>query len=259
LTQTENRNLILEGVHNFRDYGGYQTSFGAVIPCGKLFRSGHLSNASLNDIDRLSAIALGVIVDLRSDLERKSDPTPDRLTTNAQIGFIPDTHGETPHLSSTFQGLTGRDEAIKGMNGIYAMLPFNPVNQRSFALHMTSLAHCHTPSLVHCFAGKDRTGITVALFHHLMGVTSDDVFHDYILTNAAGDERMHTGIAALRAKHRLKVSDEVLQEVMSVRPEYLDTAFSQMVSRYGSVDDYIRAGLGLSEEIIGVLRRNYST
>lgn len=258
MTQAEKRSLPFDGIHNFRDYGGYRTRSGAVIPRGRLFRSGHLSGASQGDIDQLSAITLNTIVDLRSDLERQSDPTPDRLAKDTHIGFIPDTHGETPHLSSTFQGLTNSEEAVKGMNDIYAMLPFNPINQRSFALHLTSLANCQTASLVHCFAGKDRTGITVALFHHLMGVSADDIFEDYLLTNAAGDERLHTGMATLRAKYDLDVSDEVLQEVMLVRPEYLATAFSQMVSRYGSIDAYIAAGLQLPENIIADLRLNYS-
>jgi protein-tyrosine phosphatase len=79
-----------------------------------------------------------------------------------------------------------------------------------------------------------------------------------MLTNAAGDNRMNDGIAALRAKYDLDLSDEVLEEVMLVRPEYLATAFAQMTSRFGSIEDYIVNGLGVSPDNIRQLRAEYS-
>ncbi|WP_300037244.1 tyrosine-protein phosphatase [Sphingorhabdus sp.] len=255
---TESRVLPLGGIHNFRDYGGYRTLSGAVIPRGRLFRSGHLSYATKSDIDRLSAIELDLIVDLRSDVERRTDPSLVGPVAGGILAFIPDAHGETPHLSSTFLGLSTRQEAINGMKEIYSSLPFNPANQLSFGLYLNSLAECQSASLVHCFAGKDRTGLTVALFHQLMGVSENDIYQDYMLTNAAGDNRMNDGIAALRAKYDLDLSDEVLEEVMLVRPEYLATAFAQMSSRFGSIEDYIVNGLGVSPGNIRQLRAEYS-
>jgi protein tyrosine/serine phosphatase len=161
-------------------------------------------------------------------------------------------------LSSTFLGLSTRQEAINGLKEIYSSLPFNPANQLSFGLYLNSVAECQSASLVHCFAGKDRTGLTVALFHQLMGVSENDIYQDYMLTNAAGDNRMNDGIAALRAKYDLDLSDEVLEEVMLVRPEYLATAFAQMSSRFGSIEDYIVNGLGVSPDNIRQLRAEYS-
>jgi protein tyrosine/serine phosphatase len=255
---TESRVLPLGGIHNFRDYGGYRTLSGAVIPRRRLFRSGHLSYATKSDIDRLSAIELDLIVDLRSDVERRTDPSLVGPVAGGILAFIPDAHGETPHLSSTFLGLSTRQEAINGMKEIYSSLPFNPAYQLSFGLYLNSVAECQSASLVHCFAGKDRTGLTVALFHQLMGVSENDIYQDYMLTNAAGDNRMNDGIAALRAKYDLDLSDEVLEEVMLVRPEYLATAFAQMSSRFGSIEDYIVNGLGVSPDNIRQLRAEYS-
>jgi protein tyrosine/serine phosphatase len=255
---TESRVLPLGGIHNFRDYGGYRTRSGAVIPRGRLFRSGHLSYATQSDVDRLSAIELDLIVDLRSDVERRTDPSLVGPVAGGILAFIPDTHGETPHLSSTFLGLSTRQEAINGMKEIYNNLPFNPANQLSFGLHLNSLAECQSASLVHCFAGKDRTGLTVALFHHLMGVSENDIYQDYMLTNMAGDDRTNVGITVLRAKYDLDLSDDVLEEVMLVRPEYLATAFTQMTSRFGSIEDYIVNGLGVSRDSIDQLRAEYS-
>jgi protein-tyrosine phosphatase len=254
----ENRVLALEGIHNFRDYGGYRTRFGALIPRGRLFRSGHLSYATKNDIERLSAIELGLIVDLRSDIERKADPSLIGPVKGGLLAFVTDTHGETPHLSSKFEGLATRQQAIDGMNEIYTSLPFNPANQLSFGLHLKNLAQCQSATLVHCFAGKDRTGLTVALFHQLMSVAEDDIYQDYMLTNATGDERLSAGIAALRAKYGLNLKDAVLEEVMLVRPEYLATAFSQIISRFGTIEDYVINGLGVSPETVDQLRNAYS-
>lgn len=258
MLDSENRTLPFEAIHNFRDYGGYRTRSGAAILRGHLFRSGHISHASPSDISQLSTIDLGVIIDLRSDSERKTHPAPSAMVPRPQMAFVADPDGDTPHLSSRFQGMRHRSEAMAAMTAIYSDLPFNPTNQQSFALHLRCLAQCQTPSLVHCFAGKDRTGISVALFHHVMGVLEDEIFADYLLTNTSGDERMAAGIEALRTKYQLDVSDEVLEEVMLVRPEYLATAFSLMVSRYGSIDNYVAKGLAVSDVEIARLKRQYS-
>jgi protein-tyrosine phosphatase len=252
------RLLPLQGVHNFRDYGGYRMKSGAAVQRGRLYRSGHLSYATQSDIDLVSAIGLNLIVDLRSDRERISDPSLIGPAKGGVLAFTPDTDGETPHLSSTFAGRSTRMQAIDGMIDIYANLPFNPVNKLSFGLHLNNLADCAAASLVHCFAGKDRTGITVALFHKLMDVSDDDIYEDYMLTNAAGNDRINVGIAALRAKYDFDLSDEVLEEVMLVRPEYLATAFSQIISRFGTIEDYVITGLGVSSETVDQLRRAYS-
>lgn len=254
---TDDRVLRLQGIHNFRDYGGYRTQSGAVIARGRLYRSGHLSYATQADIDRVAQIKLGLIVDLRSDRERHSDPSLVTPTDGGQVAFIPDADSETPHLSSAFQGLRSREEAIACMTYIYTELPFNPDNSHSFGLYLNQLAASPTPSLVHCFAGKDRTGLAVALFQHLLGLPEQDIYHDYLLTNEAGDARLQAGMAGLRAKYSLAIDDVVLEEAMLVRAEYLAAAFAVMKARFGSLDNYVISGLGVSAKMIARLRLHY--
>jgi protein-tyrosine phosphatase len=254
---TENRVLPLQGIHNFRDYGGYRTRSGAFVPRGRLYRSGHLSYATQSDIDQISDIALDLIVDLRSDKERKTDPSLIAPIDGGRVAFVADSDAETPHLSAAFKGLANRDEAIAVMTRIYTELPFNPDNRRSFGLFLNDLAECQTASLVHCFAGKDRTGLAVALFHHIIGVSDQDIYEDYLLTNVAGEKRLSSGIAQLRTKYDLDVSNEVLQEAMMVRSEYLDAAFFTMCQRFGSINEYVVSGLDVSQNTIEQLQSRY--
>lgn len=254
---TEHRVLPLQGIHNFRDYGGYRTKSGAFVSRGKLYRSGHLSDATEGDIEQVSNIALDLIVDLRSDKERKTDPSLVAPIAGGRVAFVRDSDSETPHLSAAFEGLTTRDEAIACMTRIYTELPFNPDNRQSFGLFLNHLAESQTASLVHCFAGKDRTGLAVALFHHIIGVSDNDIYEDYLLTNIVGEERLSSGIAALRVKYDLDVGNEVLEEAMMVRPEYLDAAFSTMSQRFGSINEYVLSGLNVSQSTIELLQSRY--
>jgi len=254
---TENRVLPLQGIHNFRDYGGYRTKYGAFVSRGKLYRSGHLSNATEGDIEQVSNVRLDLIVDLRSDKERKTDPSLVAPIGGGRVAFVSDSNSETPHLSAAFEGLTTRNEAIACMTRIYAELPFNTDNRQSFGLFLNHLAESQTASLVHCFAGKDRTGLAVALFHHILDVSDEDIYEDYLLTNIAGEKRLSSGIAELRAKYDLDVSNEVLEEAMMVRPEYLDAAFSTMSQHFGSVKEYVVSGLDVSQNTIERLQSQY--
>src|SRR3546814_13205778 len=81
---------------------------------------------------------------------------------------------------------------------------------------LAALAEYDAPSLVHCVAGKDRTGFAVAIVHRLLGVHDDDLMHDYLLTNTAGriEERIAQGAAHIRARYGAEIKDEAVRTII---------------------------------------------
>lgn len=246
----EGRVQPLGGVHNFRDYGGYRAASG-MLKRGLLFRSGQHAGAGAEDLDRIHALNLRTVVDLRGDAERAAMPCVRHPEFGAAVLFAP---GETagielaPHEEAG-AGIATAGEARAAMTRLYENMPFRPVLVKSLRLYMTALADGQGASLVHCLAGKDRTGLAVALVHDLLGVHPDDIMADYLLTNTAGNReaRIESAAAGIRERYGAGMSDEAIVTLMSVEAEYLDTATAAIRARHGSVADYARDVLRADE------------
>jgi protein tyrosine/serine phosphatase len=104
---------------------------------------------------------------------------------------------------------------------------------------------------VHCAAGKDRTGILCALTHHLAGVSDDDIYADYLLTNEP--ERLTARLPMIREVIQTNTgkvaSDEALMTAMRVEAEYLAQAVAAMTAAHGSLDGYMAEALGLDDAL----------
>ncbi len=181
---------LFEGIHNFRDYGGYAARDGR-LKSGILWRSGQHGGATPADLAGVAEIGIVTVVDLRGDSERQMMPCLRHDDFDGLVLFAP---GETagselaPHEEAG-RGITTADQARAAMTRLYVNMPFRDVLVRSLNLYFEALATRDGASLLHCLAGKDRTGLAVALLHRLLGVHEDDVMADYLLTNAAGDEK----------------------------------------------------------------------
>jgi protein-tyrosine phosphatase len=245
----------LSGVHNFRDYGGYAAR-GGMLKTGLLFRSGQPCEATDADLAVIDNLALATIIDLRGDSERESWPCRRAPGFAADILFAA---GETAGAGGAAHVVAARDvvtvaDAHAAMIDLYAFMPRRPNLQSALRHYFSTLANQPDAgpdfgpgaSMVHCFAGKDRTGLAVALFHRLMGVHHDDVMSDYLLTNSAGNSaaRIEAGAAALR-KRRPQASEAAIKALMSVQPAYLDAALITIDAEWGSVSTYTEAVLGV--------------
>lgn len=247
----EGRVQPLDGVHNFRDYGGYRAAAG-MLRRGFLFRSGQHAGASSTDLDRIHALDLHTVIDLRGDAERASAPCVRHPEFGAEVLFAP---GETagielaPHEEAGV-GIATAVEAHAAMTRLYENMPFRPVLVRSLQLYMAALAHGEGASLVHCLAGKDRTGLAVALVHDLLGVHPDDIMADYLLTNTAGNQRarIESAAAGIRARYGEAMSDAAIVTLMSVDAAYLDTAMAAIRARHGGIAEYARDVLEIDHE-----------
>lgn len=241
------RVLPLEGVHNFRDYGGYATPSGR-LKTGHLFRSAQHVDATDADLEAIGGLGLAVVIDLRGAGERAAAPCrrPDGFA--AQVFFVDeDTTGLAPHVAAA-RLVPSPDEARRAMVRGYAEMPFRPRMIPILACYFEALATIPGSSLIHCMAGKDRTGLAVALFHAMMGVHRDDIIADYMLTNIAGrsERRIAARARQIRASYGKGLSDPAIRVLMSVDPAYIEAAFAAIDERHGSFDDYLRKELGVT-------------
>ena len=243
------RVLSTTEIHNFRDYGNYPIVGGARLKARILYRSGEHANATDQDLRCVAQCGLVNMVDLRGLSERERAPS--RTPAGAPIPVIC-ADGETthaPHLSAgsgAFDAATAR----RNMCGRYAEIPFRPALVELYRRYFRSLVLTGGPSLVCCTAGKDRTGILVALLHCALGVHRDDIFSDYMLTNVAGN--VDARIAALRGDLQLRfgaaMSDDAIRVVTSVEASFLQSAFDAIVERCGDLTSYVEKILGVTHE-----------
>lgn len=244
----QTRVLPLEGIHNFRDYGGYPVAGGGRVKSGVLWRSGQHVDAKDEDLQAVDALALAHVIDFRGVSERENAPCRRSPGFDAEVHYY---DGETanlaPHLEAVSEALD-EDGAHRAMERIYRNLPNREpvlwVMRRYFAV----LAQGDGASLVHCLAGKDRTGMAVALLHHALGVHPDDAMEDFLLTNTAGniDARVAAGASAVRARWG-DISDETIRILMGVDARYLHAMRESVESAHGSIDAFLRDVLGVDD------------
>jgi protein-tyrosine phosphatase len=246
-----NRRLALEGVENFRDFGGYATTSGKRLKSGRLYRSASHGRATDADLEAIHALDLAVVVDLRRTQERERDPSRRHAAFAAQV--IANDIGEEEE-DSWIVHVTSSDLSVASfhdyMFGYYAEAPFKPRMVDLYSRYFEALARADGPVLIHCAAGKDRTGILAALTHHLAGVSHDDLVADYLLTN---DEeriarRLPQMIEYVRELAGRSPPEDAMRVGMGVDAAYLDTAFAEMAKAHGGIDGYLAEALGVDAD-----------
>lgn len=240
-------------IFNFRDYGGYPAAGGRLVT-GSLFRSGHHHGATPADLGRFGTTGVRTVIDLRGDSERTAFPCARGEGFAADVLFAP---GETDGRAADIPPTDFEDAASaeRWMVAVYALLPFLPALAGTYRLFLASLIDRPGASMVHCFAGKDRTGIAVALVHLLTGVHRDDMMADYLASSdpALIERRVALEGPTLRALFGTR-SDAALRRQFGVEASYLESALAAMAARNGSVAGYAEAVLGMTPARVAALR-----
>lgn len=237
-----------DALDNFRDYGDYAGPAGRRVTRGRLFRSAHQARVTDADLERLGGLGIGTIVDLRRPGERRDQPSKRPLgwagrVLESDLGA----DGEAPHITFLKTSDLTVDAGRRFMTGVYRELPFEPAHLDLFARYFRALGENDGAVLIHCAAGKDRTGTLAALTHHLLGVHHDDMVADYLLTNVAVDlERMAPKVARqLQTMTGRTAAHDAVVAFLGVEPVYLETALAEIEARHGSVDAYLEQALGV--------------
>lgn len=236
---------------NFRDVagrGGYQAA-GGRLRHGVLFRSNALDAGSIDD--RLAALGLTRIFDLRTTAE--VTPKPDVIPEGAQYVRF-NVIGDTRDLGALDpRALTDAAGARVLLIDVNRLFVTDDAARAAFAGLIRGIAFDGGPHVFHCSAGKDRTGWAAAIVQRLLGVSTDDVMHDYLLTNEYAATTIDTYAAVAAEKHGAAVG-EAARVLAGVFPEALQAAFDEADAQYGGFDAYVREGLGIDAGTVDRLR-----
>lgn len=242
----QNRCLALEGVNNFRDYGGYAVAGGGRVRQGVLWRSAQHGEASPADLDAIHALGIAAVIDLRGPSERAASPCRRHPRFAAQVFTYPEeTAGLALHTDAA-DGTLSTADARAAMLRLYDGIAFRENLIPMLRCYLMVLGRGEGPNLIHCVAGKDRTGFAVAALQQALGVHRDDVLDDYLLTNTAS--RLEQRIAAGAFRHMPRyaaLDDATLRALWGVEAAYLERAFAAITERHGSFDAYLATVLDI--------------
>ena len=255
------RLVDFERVLNFRDFGGWETTDGAKIARGKLFRSAAFSDATEADIARLDAMGVRFLVDLRRPEERAHEPN---RWPGESCRVIFNDEGAAgvalpPHLVALLQSDLTAKSTTNYMLNLYRDIPFDPRLIRLYRDWFSELVEGGA-GVIHCAAGKDRTGIGCALTLMALGVDEETVFADYEFTNAAVDLEKRMPKIQERMEQRLarKLDPAALRPMLGVEVDYLREALDAIEAKYGSAQSYMERELGVDAGQRAKLRANLS-
>lgn len=238
-TDTIDRELSLEGSANFRDLGGLRTGDGGAVRAGRLFRSDALHGLTAADLERIAHLAIRTLIDLRSPAEiAASGPSP-LLDRGAR-------HLHWPIFSRdvTKEEFTPTDS----LGELYATM-LERGTERLGLLFETLAEADSLPAVIHCAAGKDRTGVVSAIVLRTLGVPDTTIVADYAVT----DRNMARLVAQQQAAGRPISDVRVPEHFMRAVPETMETFLATLDARHGSIAGYL-AHAGIRDEVIAAVR-----
>jgi protein tyrosine/serine phosphatase len=253
------RRIALEGVDNFRDFGDYPVAGGRRLKRGRLFRSASHGRATDADLDLIHGLGIATVVDLRRRNERQRDPSRRHAAfAGAVIDNDLGDDVEDEWLAHLRRSDLSEASFKRYLIEYYDKAASDPRHIDLFSRFFRALVASDGAVLIHCAAGKDRTGILAALTHHLLGVHHDDIVEDYLLTN--DEER-----PALRAPQVVELISGVagraptlaaVRVAMSVEPSLLETMFAALTRDHGGLDAYLEQRLGVDGALKATLREH---
>jgi len=242
---------LLKGARNFRAVQSYKGDGGRLVRANTIYRSGELSRLDAQDLEVIESLNIRLVCDLRTEPERAEfvsrwpdSHTPARLD-------LPDrgTHDAGPfrlfELISQHPGGAGAEMA---MQALYRRKPRAYVESLA-PLFDALVAGDGLPVLIHCHAGKDRTGFIIAMLLSALGVAHEDVLDDYVTTvKYFPVEREAKALAAWAERSfGQKIDPDSALPMVDARREFLAASFDEIDKNFGGVEAYLRAA-GLDDE-----------
>jgi protein-tyrosine phosphatase len=238
------RHLNLEGASNFRDLGGYGTDDGCTVRWRQIFRSNHLGHLTASDIEVVRGLGVRSAFDFRGTEERAAAVCG---LTEIAVHSLPIEPTVVAALRARLAaGRLSSTDAVEIMRESYRN--YVRLNTHSFRMLFAHLIEDRAPLVIHCTAGKDRTGFACALILHALEVPDDAIAEDYLLTNRFYRRDPSAGI---------DLPEDVRQAIGSVQASFLDAGFDAIRADYGDLGNYFRDGLGLGEAERRTLKARY--
>jgi len=238
------RHFNLQGASNFRDLGGYATRDGHRVRWRQIFRSNHLGHLTASDVEVVRGLGVRSAFDFRGVEERAAAAC---VIEEIAVHSLPIEPTVVAALRARLQAraLSSAD-ALEIMRESYRN--YVRQNTHSFRELFAHLLEDRAPLVIHCTAGKDRTGFACALLLHALGVPAEVIAEDYLLTNRFYRRDPNSSP---------DLPDDVRQAIGSVEASFLAAGLDTVRADYGDLENYFRNGLGLGGPERNELRARY--
>jgi len=239
------RHLSLAGASNFRDLGGYPTKDGRTVRWRQIFRSNHLGHLTGEDAAVLRKLGVKSAFDFRGTAERAEAlcGLPEITVHSLPV---------EPTVVAALRAIAAGGAPLSTSHAVEVMRDsYRSYVQQNTPRYRTLFAHLlqdSAPLVIHCTAGKDRTGFACALILHTLGVSDEVISEDYLLTNRFYRRDPNSGS---------DLPDDVKQVLGSVQTSFLGAAFEAIDADYGDLETYLQKGLGIGAAERAALAARY--
>ncbi|UVM29879.1 tyrosine-protein phosphatase [Pseudomonas sp. B21-021] len=240
----------LKGIDNFRDIAGittaYSTAHDGTMRAGVFYRSNALTPTA-SDLATLNGLGIKAVYDLRTPSEIAG--TPDTMISGATYQNIDIIGATTSGANITTVSFKSAADATAMMQETNRAFVSDAGMRGQLGVLFNELAGVDGAALFHCTAGKDRTGWTAAVLQSIAGVDNATIMSNYLATNDYTADRVAKTLAMMPPSMAA-----IYAPLLGVEASYLQAGLDQVTAQYGSMDNYLKQGLGLSQETIYVLR-----
>jgi len=247
------RIILLENLPNFRDLGGYETADGRTVRWDRVYRAAGLDRLTEAEQMRLTQMNVTLVCDLRTPEEVESDP--DKLPDTIEYLHLPaKTSDNRWKVLATL--LLNPRRIQKMLPDLYTRILLDQ-NSHIFAEIFRRIAKPENlPLVIHCTAGKDRTGIASALLLLWLGVPEETVIADYTISNHWFEYFNEATRKLMKQLQVMGVQEEDMAYVLLAEANTMRFTLDYLKQRYGTVENYLRTAAGLDQAVLDAVREN---
>ncbi|KZT35550.1 hypothetical protein SISSUDRAFT_160575 [Sistotremastrum suecicum HHB10207 ss-3] len=250
--------VVVDGVSNIRDLGGYPLPHGNVSKKHVAFRSAEVSSITEKGKEQLRRLGVSVVYDLRSDLELAKFNAP-----------LPDIPGVEVTRVPVFKSEDYSPDSLAKRYALYAsgkiesfMQLYTQILDNAGPAYSTILRRIRDKPneavLFHCTAGKDRTGVLAAIILSLAGASDQDIATDYELTQIGRAAVREQIMARIANEPAVMNNREGALNMLSSKYEVMIALLKLLKETRGGAEGYCRS-IGLTDEDIQIIRTNMTT
>ena len=243
------RNVVIPGIQNFRDLGGYPSyAVRKRLRWGMLYRSAAIDNPSRYAVQEMKNLGVKTIVDLRSDREQQKQGV---WVKNFHIVHSPILAGSIENTLEYIENGEIKSDTVYRIVERVSRELITKYSDEYRKVFDVLLDAGNYPVVIQCSSGNERTGIMAALVLSALGVNQDIILDDYLLSNYYFNIPSASSYA-----YQLPVqSQEAITSMLSARENYLNASLQVIKSRYGDVASYLSEGIGLDKKEIKNLQK----